>query len=96
MPKKDKNFPTEKDKQLVKDYKKLNGRQRHIVKGMLKNSDDWLELRTLLETGQVNTEKRYKRINKFKPQLTPLENYQLIVDHVTAHIRHWGTLGDTR
>jgi hypothetical protein len=96
MPKEFKIKPNKKDKKLIKEFRGLKGKQRRIIKGLLKNSDDWSEIRTLLRNSEVGTEKRHKSINKFDPHLEPLENYQLIVNHVTAHIRYEATLGDTR
>ncbi len=89
--------PTKEDKKLLKKYKDLNGKQRNIVRRLLNDSDEWLKIRTLLKDGEVSTEQYYKQINKFDPHLEPLENYQLIVDYVTAVIRYWGTLeGEVR
>ena len=84
--------PTKKDKKLLKKFKGLKGKQKRIIKGLLNNSAEWSKIRALLRNSEVSTEKHYKSMNKFEPHLEPLENYQLIVDHVTAMIRYFGTL----
>lgn len=84
--------PTQKDKELIEKHRKLKHKQLNIIQRMLTDSDAWRELNTLLRASEVNTEKRYKSINKFDPHLEPLENYQLVVDYVTAMMRHWQTL----
>ena len=96
MSKKFEMKPNKKDKKLLGKWKDLKSKQQRIIIGLLKNSDDWSEIRTLLKNGEASTKKRHKSINKFDPHLEPLENYQLVVDHVTAHIRYEATLGDTR